>query len=808
MKVRTKILSSIVLAAVVTALTVMIVGLLNTLSIASKSKNEYILVANITLQDYLSDLKGSVGHAVSMVSEEPVIVDGLDEFEKTGNRKHIEEALLAAAKYSDVDFLVVADAAGKVIVRSDRPSDVGGSISGLASVKAALGGKEDGGFESGDGIPMALRCAAPIKRDGKTIGTVSGGYNLSHEKFVDKMKHYLCAEVTVFLGDERVATTVHDAQGKRNIGTKADQAIAKKVLSGGEYTGDAIGAGQSFYTHYVPIRDAAGKEIGMTCVGMDVTGTKKNIAVAIAIMITIVVVFSVVAIFVGIYITDSITKPLNATVAMMDEIGRGHLSARLNLNRNDEIGAMAKLMDKFAGDLQVMLVGTMNRISDGEISIEVPNTDDKDELGASLRKMVMSLKTVVDTMKKISIGELGMNIELKNAKDEVSGALKHTVETLHNLIIDDGGKVLQAAADKDLSQRLTGAYTGEFAVMRDNINTVMQNLDNALTQVSAAVSNVAGASGEISDGAQNLAEGSNEQAASLEEVSASLEEMSSMTKQNADTSDHASILATEARDAADNGDASMKRMAEAIRHIKESSDNTAKIIKSIDDIAFQTNLLALNAAVEAARAGEAGKGFAVVAEEVRNLAMRSAEAAKSTADMIEESVKSADGGVKIAEEVANSLGQIVNRTSKVGDLIAEIAAASKEQALGIEQVNTAVAQMNQVTQRNAANSEESASAAEELNSQAAELANMVNAFKLSDAGGHGGDVHRQAVDQHHRYATPPTHLQSPRRLATIPDRSGRHKVKEARTDITPVKHVKAVKAEDIIPFDDDNMSKF
>jgi hypothetical protein len=175
----------------------------------------------------------------------------------------------------------------------------------------------------------------------------------------------------------------------------------------------------------------------------------------------------------------------------------------------------------------------------------------------------------------------------------------------------------------------------------------------------------------------------------------------------------------------------MKRMAAAIDQIKLSSDNTAKIVKTIDGLAFQTSLLALNAAVEAARAGDAGKGFAVVAGEVRNLAMRSAEAAKNTAAMIEESVKSADGGVKITEEVALSLTKIVARTDKVGGLIAEIAETAAEQAHGIEQVNAAVAQMNQVTQQTAANSEASAGAAEELNNQAANLAGMVGSFKLS-----------------------------------------------------------------------------
>ncbi|MHC4536713.1 MAG: methyl-accepting chemotaxis protein [Planctomycetota bacterium] len=266
------------------------------------------------------------------------------------------------------------------------------------------------------------------------------------------------------------------------------------------------------------------------------------------------------------------------------------------------------------------------------------------------------------------------------------------------------------------------------------IVSALKKIINSLTDGSEQVSSAAG---QVSSASQSLAEGSTEQAAGLEETSSSLEEMASMTRQNADNAQQANTLASEAQKAANSGTEAMERMSTAINDIQKSSDETAKIIKVIDEIAFQTNLLALNAAVEAARAGEAGKGFAVVAEEVRNLAMRSAEAAKNTSAMIEESVKNSRNGVDIAAEVGKVLEEIVQSIGKTTDLVSEIAAASQEQAQGIDQVNTAMAQMDKVTQQNAANAEESASASEELSAQAesmndvvGELGNLVGATSL------------------------------------------------------------------------------
>jgi len=252
--------------------------------------------------------------------------------------------------------------------------------------------------------------------------------------------------------------------------------------------------------------------------------------------------------------------------------------------------------------------------------------------------------------------------------------------------------------------------------LKNRIARELMTIAFDLSKVSEASAN---ASAQVSDSSQSLAEGSSEQAASVEETSASLEELSSMTKRNAENAHKANELAREARTAADKGAGDMTAMNTAMHSIKTSSDDIAKIIKTIDEIAFQTNILALNAAVEAARAGEAGMGFAVVADEVRSLAQRSATAAKETAAKIEGAITNTAQGVQISGKVAEALNNIVIKARQVDELVAEVASASREQTQGINQINAAVGQMDKVTQSNAANAEESAAAAQELNAQAA-----------------------------------------------------------------------------------------
>ena len=256
--------------------------------------------------------------------------------------------------------------------------------------------------------------------------------------------------------------------------------------------------------------------------------------------------------------------------------------------------------------------------------------------------------------------------------------------------------------------------------------SITKPVNRILEGLNTGAEEVASASGQVSSSSQSLAEGSSEQAASIEETSASLEEMAAMTKQNADNACEADSLMKDATQVVDTANNTMDELVASMGEINKASEETQKIVKTIDEIAFQTNLLALNAAVEAARAGEAGAGFAVVADEVRNLAMRAADAARNTAELIEGTVKKVHTGGELVADTNEAFAQVAESASKVGELVHEIASASKEQAEGIEQVNKAVVEMDKVVQQNAANAEESASASEEMNAQAEQLKGFVD----------------------------------------------------------------------------------
>ncbi|MCB9496074.1 MAG: MCP four helix bundle domain-containing protein [Fibrobacteria bacterium] len=357
-------------------------------------------------------------------------------------------------------------------------------------------------------------------------------------------------------------------------------------------------------------------------------------------------------------------------------------------------------------------------------------------IAESLEKCACAVGDLVSDVEGLSRAAIEGRLKERVDVGRHLGGYREIVEGFNNTLdavinpIDEAGEVLSRIANRDLTVRVLGQYQGDLARIKESVNLVAENLGEAIGQVGEATDQVSNAAEQISAGSQSLAQGANEQASSLQQVSANMEQMATMTRRTAENARQARGLSEEADGRAKDGAAAMERMNEAIARIKEGADQTARIVKTIDEIAMQTNLLALNAAVEAARAGEAGRGFAVVAEEVRNLASRSAQAAKTTADLIGGSVGNADAGVDLAREVTRTFEEIARSSLRVKELIGEIAVASAEQSQGIEQTGAAVSQMDKVTQQTAANAEQSAGSSEELSAQAQELRAMVARFRI------------------------------------------------------------------------------
>jgi methyl-accepting chemotaxis protein len=442
---------------------------------------------------------------------------------------------------------------------------------------------------------------------------------------------------------------------------------------------------------------------------------------------------------VGLLIADRISEALARVVGRVEQL-RAEAIARL--------GAGAAAIAH--GDLSVDVAVTTPRLgfdAEDEIGDLARAVDaiiaQTEETGDSFRRAAAVLRDVIgETRGLVQAAQMG-DLQRRAAADAFQGGYRELVQGLNATLdatlapVNEAAVALERLAARDVTARVSGRFRGDHARIADAFNAAAQHLADALAQVRASAEQLSAAGGQITAGSQALARGASQQAGSLQEVASSLQAMAAMTRQSAANAREARTLADAAQRGADEGVASVERLSDAIARIKASSDQTARILKTIDEIAFQTNLLALNAAVEAARAGDAGRGFAVVAEEVRSLALRAAEASRSTAALVEEAVGNANEGVALNDAVLARLGEIRARSEQVNAVVADIASASEQQAHGVEQLNGAVEEMNGLTQHVAANAEESASAAVELDSQAAQLTELVGRFTL-EASGRGG----------------------------------------------------------------------
>ncbi len=421
------------------------------------------------------------------------------------------------------------------------------------------------------------------------------------------------------------------------------------------------------------------------------------------------------------FYSRNVIKPIIKVTHAAGEIARGNNEVTLSIKSNDEIGRLAGMID---GEIRnaFISVGKSRELADKKTKYQA----------AEIQKLLANLD-------KLAHGELqcDMNVsqgdvdteQLQELYSKIASDLHTSVSAIKGYI-EEITMVLAEIETGNLDVGITQEYSGDFAALKQSINGIVKALCETMTNINTAAVQVAEGAHQVSDGNQMVSQGATEQAGAIDELTSSLTQISAQTEENAVKADKARMLSAKAMTNATEGNEQMEAMKKAMDEINESSGNISKIIKVIDDIAFQTNILALNAAVEAARAGIHGKGFAVVAEEVRNLAARSATAAKETTELIEGSIKKAEAGTAITNKTAAALTEIVGSVQEAAELVEAIAAASKEQAVGISQVNSGIERLSMVVQNNSATAQEGAATSEEMSSQAELLKVMVEKFKV------------------------------------------------------------------------------
>ena len=501
------------------------------------------------------------------------------------------------------------------------------------------------------------------------------------------------------------------------------------------------------------------------------------------IIIAMLVVAITLGFFIATYVARAISRPVSETIETFKRMAAGHLDNVIDTSRHDEVGELLNNLAQMQDQLRKLIAenqSQLNAINKSQAAIEfqldgtIISANENfqrvtgytlDELKGRHHSMLVDpafrnsdeYRRLWDGLRnnQASSGRFerlakgNRPLWLEGSYNPILGAdgkpykvMKYMSDVTAQVVLTQAMEkavaqtqdVVKVAVDGDLTARIPADdKQGDLRKMADSINNLLASMGEVVAKVKGAAVEVNRGADEISSGNANLSQRTEQQSSSLEETASSMEEMTSTVKQNADNAGQANQLATAARDQAEKGGAIVGKAVKAMAEINDSSKRIADIIGVIDEIAFQTNLLALNAAVEAARAGEQGRGFAVVASEVRSLAGRSATAAKEIKDLIQDSVKKVEDGSALVTQSGQTLDQIVSSVKKVSDIVAEIAAASREQSSGIEQVNRAVMQMDEMTQQNAALVEEATAASQSMADQARDLNKMMGRYRIDQA---------------------------------------------------------------------------
>jgi methyl-accepting chemotaxis protein len=564
--------------------------------------------------------------------------------------------------------------------------------------------------------------------------------------------------------------TYHDTLGSRILNTQKMDVTAAQVFDAAVPATRALQDLSS--ASYASMKAALEKRASNAATTRDLTVAISAAALALALAL-------------GWMITRALSRPMANAVKIFGAIAAGHYDNEIEMAGTDEAGQVLRALDEMQGKLRqqieaeraqaaenarvrqaldkvstnVVLADASHKIiylnetaeatfarTQFEIRKSLPGFDAARLRGASLdslstepaqQRRSLELMTGSDVQDRALGGcsfRIVTNPVVSRDGERIGTVMEWTDRTPEVAVEKEMQGMLTAVLSGTLTERISlEGKSGFFEVLTRGVNQLADNMAEIVAKVKHAAGEVYRGAEEISQGNANLSQRTEEQSSSLEETASSMEEMTSTVKQNADNAGQANQLAIAARDQAEKGGSVVAKAVRAMTDINDSSKKIADIIGVIDEIAFQTNLLALNAAVEAARAGEQGRGFAVVASEVRNLAGRSATAAKEIKELIQDSVKKVEDGSVLVTQSGQTLEQIVAAVKKVSDIVAEIAAASREQSSGIEQVNRAVMQMDELTQQNAALVEQATAASQAMAQQAGELNEMMGRYRLADS---------------------------------------------------------------------------
>jgi methyl-accepting chemotaxis protein len=648
------------------------------------------------IQTDMAAIQRSASALALVLAGEPDLPNYIRNKDRQGLLDKFSRNVKEMTQAGGLQIITIADAKGDVVARAHSPEKFGDNVlARRKTVQAAIAtGKLAAGIEPGK-AGIGIYAVAPVVVDGAVIGVVDIGTELSNAYFTP-IAEKLGAEIAVDVLSEGKLVNQSSTEGSTSF---LPSETVQAAFDGKPVFHQAVLEGRDMLIKAASFNSFSGEKLGVFEIGTDATDIMADARSALWTMLGVTLLISLVALAGFLLFAKSLGNAIGRLTGTMGRLAAGDLGAEISGNgRPDEIGAMAKAVQVFKDN------AVRTEALEREAEAQRSQTEDQRQRNAEQERARAEA--------------------MAEATNGLASGLKHL-------------------SSGDLTFQLDRAFAQDFESLRADFNAAVSQLRGTLGSVAQATSSIDSGSREISQSADDLSKRTEQQAASLEETAAALDQITTNVANSSKRAEEARTVAIQANDSARQSGTVVANAVTAMGRIEESSGQISNIIGVIDDIAFQTNLLALNAGVEAARAGEAGKGFAVVAQEVRELAQRSAQAAKEIKDLIGKSSVEVQTGVKLVSDTGTALKTIETYIVTINQHMDAIATSAREQSVGLVEVNTAVNQMDQVTQQNAAMVEEANAAGATLANESARLRDLISQFQL----GGGASMQSAALRQ-------------------------------------------------------------